>query len=357
MRDVAQATPRAETLREIFFRQGFVTAGPQMTPVLQCAYKAAQVSDTTVLLQGETGTGKQILARAIHNLDQKRCGCAFVTVHCSTVTESLAESELFGHRRGSFSGAEAARGGLFQAADKGTLFLDDINDLPLRLQPKLLDALQRGIIRPLGSDRETAVDVRVIAAANRPLEAMVEAETFRSDLFYRLNVIQIRLPPLRERGEDFATLILEFARRHANLHPGITSLDPELIEHLQDCPFEGNVRELENAVQRMLFNKAEGNSLSYAEWVHQQTPPASGAIHEDAVIQAANLLWRAMLRQDVSFSELIWRIESALLQRALQIEGKTRREIADMLHTSERTLYYKISSHRTAGSEPRRAAG
>lgn len=331
-----------------------------MHAVLQCAYKAAQVSDTTVLLQGETGTGKQILARAIHSLDQKRGRFAFVTVHCSTVTESLAESELFGHRKGSFSGADAARSGLFQAANKGTIFLDDINDMPLRLQPKLLDALQRGIIRPLGSDRETAVDVRVIAAANRQLEPMVEAGTFRSDLFHRLNVIQLRLPPLRERGEDFAALILELARRHANLHQGITSLDPELLEHLHSCSFDGNVRELENAVQRMLFNKAEGHSLSRADWLHQQAQPILEPNREDPVKEASNLLWAAMSRQGVPFSELMRRIESELLQRALQVEGKTRREIAGMLHTSERTLYHKISSHRTTegrGARGRRIGG
>jgi two-component system, NtrC family, response regulator PilR len=327
-----------------------------MSPVLQCAFKAAQVSDTTVLLQGETGTGKQVLARAIHSLDQKRCHYAFVTVHCSTISESLAESELFGHRRGSFSGADAARGGLFQAAHKGTLFLDDINDLPIRLQPKLLDALQRGIIRPLGSDRETSVDVRVIAAANRPLEPMVEAGTFRPDLFHRLNVIQVRLPPLRDRGEDFAELILEFARRHAELHHGITSLDPELLQHLRCCPFEGNVRELENAVQRMLFNKTEGCSLSRADWLHQQLPSPTAPGRDDAVKQAANLLWIAMFKQGVPFPELMRRIEGELLHRAFQIEGKTRREIADMLHTSERTLYHKMSAHRSA-TPGRTAAG
>lgn len=149
-----------------------------MTPVLQCAYKAARVSDTTVLLQGETGTGKQVLARAIHCLDEKRCRFPFVTVHCSTVSETLAESELFGHRKGSFSGAVTSRAGLFQAAERGTVFLDDVNDLPLGLQPKLLDVLQRGIVRPLGSDHELRVDVRVIAAANRPLEPMVSEGTF-----------------------------------------------------------------------------------------------------------------------------------------------------------------------------------
>jgi transcriptional regulator with GAF, ATPase, and Fis domain len=353
---VVQATPSPEKLCEIFSRLGFVTNCQRMNPLLQCAYKAAQVSDTTVLLQGETGTGKQVLARAIHSLDQKRCQYAFVTVHCSTIAESLAESELFGHRKGSFSGADAARGGLFQAANKGTIFLDDINDLPLRLQPKLLDALQRGIIRPLGSDRETSVDVRVIAATNRPLEPMVETGTFRSDLFHRLNVIQLRLPPLRERGEDFAALILEFARRHASLHHGITSLDPELLQHLQFCPFEGNVRELENAVQRMLFNKADGNSLSRTDWLQQQMLSSFDPAHEEEIHQAANLLWLVMVRQSVPFPEMMRRIESELLEKALQIKGKTRREIAEMLQTRERTLYHKISSHRH-GKGSQRASG
>ena len=351
---VAQATPTPEALREIFCRLGFVTTCAGMNGVLQCAYKAAQVSDTTMLLQGETGTGKQILARAIHALDQKRRHYAFVTVHCSTISESLAESELFGHRKGSFSGADAARSGLFQAANRGTLFLDDINDLPLRLQPKLLDALQRGIIRSLGSDRETPIDVRVIAAANHPLEPMVEAGTFRADLFHRLNVIQLRIPPLRERADDLAALVLEFARRHANLHDGVTSLEPDLLQHLQSCTFSGNVRELENLVQRMLFSKAEGHSLSGADWVRQQAAAVAGGDREDdAIGHAASLLWETMLRQDVSISDLMKRIESELLQRALQVEGKTRREIASMLHTSERTLYHKIV--RTGSSTPRSA--
>jgi two-component system, NtrC family, response regulator PilR len=350
---VVQATPSTDALREIFSRLGFVTASLRMNAVLQCAYKAAQVSDTTVLLQGETGTGKQILARAIHALDRKRGHHAFVTVHCSTISESLAESELFGHRKGSFSGADAARGGLFQAADRGTIFLDDINDLPLRLQPKLLDVLQRGVIRPLGSDREMSVDVRVIAAANRPLEPMVTAETFRSDLFHRLNVIQLRLPPLRERSDDLAALILEFARRHDNLHHGVTGLDPDLLQHLQSCPFDGNVRELENIVQRMLFNKIDGESFSRADWVPHQDAATSTAREDDAVAEAADLLWTAMLREGVSFTDLMRRVESELLQKALQVEGKTRREIAGMLHTSERTLYHKINSHRMADESRR----
>ena len=327
-----------------------------MTPVLQCAYKAAQVSDTTILLQGETGTGKQVLARAIHQLDQKRCHSPFITVHCSIVNESLAESELFGHRKGSFSGAVCTRVGLFQAADRGTIFLDDVNDLPMHLQPKLLDVLQRGMIRPLGSDREVRIDVRVIAAANRPLPPMVEARTFRADLFHRLNVIQLHLLPLRERGEDFAALVLAFAKRYANLHEGIESLEPGLIEHLQACPFQGNVRELENAVQRVLFNKRDGTSLSRADWLNQDVQPENDSAHRDEILQAARLLWGVMVRDEVSFPNLMRLIESALLQRALQVDGKTRRELAKLLQTSERTLYHKISAHGISAAA-RRAAG
>ncbi len=327
-----------------------------MDPVLHCAYKAAQVSDTTVLLQGETGTGKQVLARAIHSLDQKRGRFAFVTVHCSTVTEALAESELFGPRKGSFSGADSVRAGLFQTADRGTIFLDDINDLPLCLQPKLLDALQRGIVRALGSDRETSVDVRVIAAANQPLEPMVAAGTFRSDLYHRLNVIQLHLPPLRERSEDLAPLVLEFARRHAHLHEGIASLEPELVRHLQNCPFDGNVRELENAVQRMLFHKSDGDSLSRSDWLDQQpSSVGAGRNAEDEITQAANLLWLAMRKRGLALPEVLRRAESEVLGKALQIQGKTRREIAEMLQTSERTLYHKLNSHRNIESPTRRA--
>jgi transcriptional regulator with PAS, ATPase and Fis domain len=351
---LALRLPEPARLHDIFAALGFVTTCPRMTPVLQGAYKAAQVSDITILLQGETGTGKQVLARAIHSLDEKRCRSAFVTVHCSVVSESLAESELFGHCKGSFSGAVSARAGLFQAADHGTIFLDDVNDLPLALQPKLLDVLQRGIIRPLGSDREGPIDVRAIAAANRPLEPMVEAGTFRADLYHRLNVIQIALPPLRDREDDLAVLVLEFVKRYSNLHDGIEGLEPDLIQHLQEHPFNGNVRELENAVQRMLFNKADGHILSRADWLRQETDDGSN-LQRDEILRAANILWAVMVARDLPFPDLMRRLEGELLHRALQIEGKTRRELAKLLQTSERTLYHKISAHGIGSS--RRAAG
>jgi two-component system response regulator GlrR len=204
-------------LCRLFAAHGFITASAAMMPVLRQARKAAAVSDITVLLEGETGTGKQVLAQVIHNLDEKRKAFPFVTVHCSTITEALAESELFGHQRGAFSGAVRDREGLFQAAHRGTLFLDDVNDLPHALQPKLLDVLQRGAIRGVGSDREATINVRVIAAANEPLAKAVRENRFRGDLYHRLNVVRLPLPTLRERGEDLAALILAFARRHRHI--------------------------------------------------------------------------------------------------------------------------------------------
>jgi transcriptional regulator with GAF, ATPase, and Fis domain len=269
----------------------------------------------------------------------------------------LAESELFGHRKGSFSGAVASRSGLFQAAEHGTVFLDDVNDLPLRLQPKLLDALQRGSVRPLGSDRETNVDVRVIAAANRRLEPLVADGTFRADLYHRLNVIRLSLPPLRERGEDLPALVLEFARRYPDLYKKIESLEPDLLQYLRACRFEGNVRELENAVQRTLFMKTDGDSLTRADWLRQESDSQQEeSPRETEIPSAANLLWMIMLRNQLPFPELMRLIEGELLRRALQIGGKTRREIAEFLKTSERTLYHKMSAHGIGGSSNREAS-
>jgi two-component system response regulator PilR (NtrC family) len=353
---VREVIPDIEELREIFAGLGFVTRCPRMTPVLERAYKAATVSDVTVLLQGETGTGKQVLARAIHLMDRKRGAFPFVTVHCSTISEDLAESELFGHQRGSFSGAISHRAGLFQAADRGTIFLDDVNDLPLSLQPKLLDVLQRGVVRPVGADTEFPVHVRVIAAANQPLGPLVEQGTFRSDLYHRLNVIRVLLPPLRERSEDLPVLLLEFARRHASLHQQIEFLEQDLLRHLETCRLVGNVRELENAVQRMLFLKREGNSLSRADWLEQEGDVSSDASQCSGISDAANILWPVMLELDLPFGALIKRIEGELLKKALQTTGKTRRELARLLQTSERTLYHKMHAQRKE-QDQERAAG
>ena len=340
-------------LHTLFREHGFITDSESMTAVLWQARRAAVVSDITILIEGETGTGKQVLARAIHALDEKRCSFPFVTVHCSTITEALAESELFGHQRGSFSGATGNRDGLFHAAHRGTLFLDDVNDLPLALQPKLLDVLQRGMIRAVGSDRETSVDVRIISAANHPLAPLVLQERFRDDLYHRLNVVRLCLPPLHQRMEDMETLMLAFAARNRNLYPEILRIDAELIRFLRVCPLRGNVRELEHVVQRMLFLKTKGASLGMPDWLAQAPVTTSSKGGPDLVGEAAQKLWTAVFEQGIPWDKAIQRVEATLLERVLLVDGLTRRDIAKRLNTSERTLYYKLRHHKAV----RAAAG
>lgn len=336
--------PADDELLKIFADLGFVTCCARMVPILHRAHRAAEVSDITVLLEGETGTGKQILAQAIHRLDQKRNHHPFITVHCSTISEALAESELFGHHRGAFSGAVAERKGLFQSAKHGTLFLDDINDLPLSLQPKLLDVIQRGILRPVGSDREMSIDVRIIAACNQPLEPLIRENRFRSDLYHRLNVVKLSLPPLRDRAGDVKHLIIALAYRHRRLYEPIREVDNDLLTTLESRPFVGNVRELENAVQRMLFVKKEGASLSLSDWMSQLLPENVGS-EVDPFTQAAGAMWKAISQRGVPYAQALQEIERRVLEAAISACGSTRREVARRLQTSERTLYYKMRTH------------
>ena len=334
----------------IFEGLGFITRSPGMLPILRQAQKAAIVSDITVLLEGETGTGKQVLAEAIHNLDEKRRSHPFVTVHCSTIADGLAESELFGHQRGSFSGATRDREGLFHAAHLGTLFLDDVNDLPATLQPKLLDVLQRRIVRGVGSDREEAINVRVIAAANQPLAQMVKEGRFRSDLYHRLNVVRLALPPLRERSEDLQSLVLAFAERHRNIYPYIEHIDPTLVHFLQSHPFQGNVRELEHTVEKMLFAKADGDTLQLTDWMQLGSKDDGTIGGRDLITRAAQQMWTAIYEHGTPYGEALRCLERMLLETALCGRGETRKEIAGRLHTSERTLYHKLRSHRLTRS-------
>ena len=207
--------------------------------------------DSAVLLLGETGTGKEVIARAIHEAGPRRHQ-RFVAVNCAAIPSGLLESELFGHERGAFTGAVAQSFGRFQAADRGTLFLDEVGDLPLELQPKLLRALQEQQVERLGSGgRPTSVDVRVIAATNQDLEEMVQRRAFRADLFYRLNVIPIRVPPLRERAEDIPLLIAHFVRRFAERQgKKVEHIPDDVIATLKHHSWPGNVRELQNVIER-----------------------------------------------------------------------------------------------------------
>jgi transcriptional regulator with PAS, ATPase and Fis domain len=323
---------------------GFVTGSEELAPLLRQAYKAACVSDITILLEGETGTGKQVLAYAIHRLDQKRRTFPFVTMHCGSLNEGLAESELFGHVRGAFTGAAGGRKGLFQSADRGTLFLDDVNDLPLHLQAKLLDVLQRNTIRAIGSDHETRVDMRIVAASNQPLKPLVQQNRFRADLYHRLNVVSFCLPPLRSRMQDLPALMLAFAHRHREIYQPIEMVEPELTSLLQRQLFPGNVRELENSVQRMLFLKAGGTSLGLSDWHARPNEPRLEE-HADLLGDAAAQVWRAISAHGMPYAQAIHQVEKRVLEAALHDGTSTRKEIAQRLHTSERTLYHKIRTY------------
>ena len=210
-------------------------------------------TDSTVLIYGETGTGKELIAHAIHDLSPRRTN-AFVKLNCAAIPTGLLESELFGHERGAFTGAIAQRIGRFEVAKRGTAFLDEIGEIPLELQPKLLRVLQEREFERLGSTRTLRTDARLIAATNRNLAAMVEEQKFRSDLFYRLNVFPVRVPPLRERREDIPLLVWHFARQFAErMNRHYESISPETMKALCEYDWPGNIRELQNLIERAVI--------------------------------------------------------------------------------------------------------
>ena len=210
-------------------------------------------TDSTVLIYGETGTGKELIARAIHELSSRRKN-AFVKLNCAAIPTGLLESELFGHERGAFTGAIGQRIGRFEVANHGTAFLDEIGEIPLELQPKLLRVLQEREFERLGSTRTLRTDARLIAATNRDLSAMVEEQRFRSDLFYRLNVFPVRVPPLRERREDIPLLVWHFARQFAErMKRRYESISPETMKALCEYNWPGNIRELQNLIERAVI--------------------------------------------------------------------------------------------------------
>jgi formate hydrogenlyase transcriptional activator len=234
-------------------------------------------TDSTVLVQGETGTGKELIARAIHNISS-RCGRSFVKLNCAAIPFDLLESELFGHEKGAFTGAIAQRVGRFELADQGTLFLDEVGDIPPALQPKLLRVLQEQEFERLGSTRTRQVDVRLVAATNRDLTEMMKQGDFRSDLYYRLNVFPVRVPPLRERREDIPLLVHYFMEKYARrMGKRIETVPTATMQILVDWPWPGNVRELQNMIERgVILSRGFVLEIPLAELAQSAIPVGDG---------------------------------------------------------------------------------
>lgn len=291
---------------------------------------------TSVLVTGESGTGKELVARAIHH-NSSRSSRPMVTINCGAIPENLIESELFGHLKGSFTGATTNKEGMFQAAHTGTLFLDEIGELPMHLQVKLLRALQERSVRAVGAVKEQAVDVRVIAATNQDLDVAIAEGRFREDLYYRLNVIRVEIPPLRQRREDVAPIARHFLKRYSDeMGRNITDFHGEALAVLTTHRFPGNVRELENIVERAVT--FETGPLVTRDSLPPHILRGPGAI-------ADGRLDMDIPSEGLDLDGVLAEIEKKYIERALERTGGNRTEAAKLLHISFRSIRYKLDKY------------
>ena len=309
-----------------------VVKSPAMVQAVELAEKVAP-HPSTVLITGESGTGKEVIARLIHSASE-RSDQAFVPVNCGAIPENLLESELFGHVRGAFTGAERDRVGLFEEANGGTLFLDEIGELPTSLQVKLLRTLQDREIRRVGESVTRKVDVRIVAATARDLQTEVERGGFRSDLYYRLNVVNIHLPPLRHRGEEVPLLVQHFIDEYnGHLGTSVEGAAPAAMSHLVSYGWPGNVRELENVVERAMV-------LTEGECIDVEHLP-QGVRDREANPGSPDTL----PEDELSVKKRTAALERQLIARALEITGGNRTKASDLLDLSYRALLYKIRDY------------
>ena len=313
---------RQEAERRYDFAQ-LVGKGPQMSAVFQLITKVAP-TQSTVLITGESGTGKEVVARAIHHYSQV-ASHIFLPINCAAIPESLLESQLFGHLRGAFTGAIASQEGLFSRARGGTIFLDEIGEMPLGLQSKLLRAIEAKEILPVGSTEPMTIDVRIIAASNRDLETKANEGTFREDLYYRLAVIEIRLPPLRDRREDIPPLIEYLVRRHnREMKRAYRGVDNAAMKILLSQPWKGNIRELDNAIEHAII-------VGDGEWVTPADLPRS--VHREAAVEAAS---------GDDLRDALRGYERVHIETVLRRTNGDKRVAADRLGLSLSSLYRKI---------------
>jgi two-component system response regulator AtoC len=310
--------------------ESILAKSKEMLEIFRTISKIADFK-TTVLVTGESGTGKELVARAIHTRSSRK-GQPFVAINCGAIPENLLESELFGHRKGAFTDASSDRRGLFEEATGGTLFLDEIGELPINLQVKLLRVLQEETIRRLGDTKDVKVDVRIIAATHRDLTADVKAGRFREDLFYRIHVLSIHIPPLRERREDVNLLIDHFVtRNNARLGTNMRGLSPEVRRLLLEYSWPGNVRELENTIERAMV-------LAESDVMQDGDLP-------ERIRDALDPVQVQLASGELSVKKTTAAIEQILIRRALQKTKGNRTRAAELLEISHRALLYKIKDY------------
>jgi transcriptional regulator with GAF, ATPase, and Fis domain len=368
----ARESAEKERIHDLMRTFGIVGESDAIEAAFRQALRIGHFSDLGVLITGESGTGKELMARAIHQLDPKRRAGPFVAVNCGAISSSLAESELFGHSRGAFTGADRDRKGLVRSADGGVLFLDEVGELGSDVQAKLLRVLQDYRVLSVGTDHEVGVDVRVIAATNRNLELMIEQGGFREDLFHRLNMLSVHLPPLRERGADLKPLIDNFLGKYRSaVTTETSSVDHDFIEALGQLELPGNVRQLENIVRRAVLHKMDNTPLSLSDFPpeiwrqlcttrhvnggesdvdgHTTLTVIPHSPHSSTEFIAS--LFTRMDSKEWNLSRAVEYCQRLLVEAALQRAQGNHSQAARVLGITPRTMYNKLKkSHRDSES-------
>jgi transcriptional regulator with PAS, ATPase and Fis domain len=358
---------RAQEKQELKTRMnqlGIVGESASIRSVFKSILKASFLSDLPIILTGETGTGKELFAQALYRLDPKRNRGPFVSVNCGALSSGLVESELFGHRRGAFTGAERTRKGLIRSADGGVLFLDEIGDLDSSSQVKLLRVLQENKVLSVGEDEEVPVSIRVISATNRPLDELVRKKDFREDLFHRLNVISVRIPPLRERAEDIAPLVTHFLQKYRSITGGnIADVQQEFVAALGCMGLPGNARQLENLIRQTLVAKVDAGPLSLADLpeevlkklteVEESEPFVSArsvsapAIHQPpGVASHLSRVMQELMANGSSLASALRYFEKMVLEEALRQSKGNQSQTARLLGITPRSVYNKLRKYR-----------
>ena len=351
IRRAATRHAEEEQLRAAMLGAGLVATTPAMLDVCRVVLRISALGDLATLIVGESGTGKERLALLIHRHDARRAGGPFIAVNCSTLGPGLADAELFGHRRGAFTGADRDRKGLFRAAHRGVLFLDEVAELSPPVQAKLLRVLQEGRVLAVGEEREEAVDVRIVAATNADLAQMVAAGTFRADLYHRLNVLSVRVPPLRERPGDVPELVRHFVRKHRHLHPEVVDVHPEFLEAVGHLQLPGNARELENLVRWALVQHDGAAPLGLRDLpVDVVRDVVRHCRAADIGSEAPGLVAPPSgdAGRDWNLARTLRACERSLVEAALAASHGNQAATARLLGITPRSVYTKLRRHRMA---------